>query len=150
MRATLRKFSLPEARLEANNTHPPDTNNTMYQSDYNEHQGAMRRGSARQISQHTIPNSRQSQKPLTLKQQMPPKIEITSSASTRRKASVFMENQQQLPIISTRKAHLTIDQRVWDANQIDSMVTIAQPKEFKIAEKLKYALFNNNSDSGVM
>ena len=47
MRDTFRKFSLPEARIEASITYPPDNTNTMYQSVYSEHQGAMRKGSAR-------------------------------------------------------------------------------------------------------
>jgi len=38
-----------------------------------------------------------------------------SSGTTQKMASQYPNDNQKLPIISTRRAHLTIDQRVWDA-----------------------------------
>ena len=83
---------------------------------------AMRRNSMRQASQPTMPNTSRNTKQQFTSQ--PNGIDITSSGTTQRKPSVFYDSaapsRQKLPIISTRKAHLTIDQRVWDADQAGS------------------------------
>ena len=52
-----------------------------------------------------------------------PQHDLNSSGITeRRRASVYHDSsaatKQNLPIISKRKVHLTIDQRVWDSNHI--------------------------------
>ena len=55
--------------------------------------------------------------------------------------------RQQLPVISTRKAHLTIDQRVWDASEIQN-----QQSQLMFSDKLqnvptlKQALDSRDSD----
>lgn len=80
----------------------------------------------------------------TLLNRLHPAIEITSSGTTQRVQGNRYPTavQEKLPIISTRKTHLTIDQRVWDADQS----RVLYPEELTKVATLRHALVRNSSE----
>ena len=56
---------------------------------------------------------------------------------------------EQLPIISTRKAHLTIDQRVWDSEQPEFAKNNSFPAELKNVATLHDQLASQSPDDSL-
>lgn len=127
------------AQNSVSNMVDQDTNNmnVSFQTVRHENQ-YMQKGSARQASQPTMPNTSRNAKQYFTSQ--PNNIEIASSGTTQRKQSVFYDSavpsRQKLPIISTRKAHLTVDQRVWDADH-GASANQTLPFDYEQIAKLK-------------
>ena len=72
-----------------------------------------------------------------------------SSGTTQKMASQYPNSgdTQKLPIISTRRAHLTVDQRVWDAEQATQNVNNSFPNDLHNSATLNENLVTHGSDA---